>query len=357
MSIESLIRSHVALGKRTNKGFESLKCQCCNDYKYRGGFKFEDGVIFYNCFNCGKNPVHNEAETQMSGKFREVLRCYGITDDDIDEELNKVFFERGGKFTDGQPKPKKDSAPDPYRLVEIEPPPGSYRVVQAAPDDPWGEVAREYLKLRHLNPDDPKFMLSTAPEYRDRLIIPTYRYGKLVYWQARAFDDGDRFRYINCEIPKENVIYGYENLQSHTKKPLFVTEGFFDAELVQGASILGSSISEYQRHELRNVRNRPVVFVIDKDRNGKKLGRRVLAEGWQITFISGEIDDISESFGKMGKLWTVSNLMENIKEGLEAQLWLEMLPGEDDDKKNKKGSVDAKDDPYGVLSLAEWLRQ
>jgi hypothetical protein len=271
----------------------------------------------------------------MFKKFREVLNAFGIFDDEIDTELNKVFFERNGKVND---KPKQDQSASPsaqtFRCVEIDPPPGMYLVDQAPPDDVWAEVAREYLAWR--NTPTAGFMLSTDPTYRERLIIPSYRFGRLVFWQSRAFDDKVNPRYINCETPKENALYGYDNLTAFSKLPLFVTEGTFDAGHVNGVSIFGSSLSEYQLQELKNVKNRQVVFVIDKDRNGKSLGAKVIREGWPITFLSGEIDDIDDSIRKMGKLWTISNLMQNIKEGLEASVWLEMIQCPDDLNTNNK---------------------
>ena len=90
--IEELIRSHVYLGKQSATGFELVKCQICNDYKERGGFKFSENEIGYNCFNCGTSAKFEDDNThKISHGFTNVLLSFGISKTEL-KSINHTFF-------------------------------------------------------------------------------------------------------------------------------------------------------------------------------------------------------------------------------------------------------------------------
>ena len=78
--IEELIRSHVYLGKQSATGFELVKCQICNDYKERGGFKFSENEIGYNCFNCGTSAkFEDDNKHKILRNIRVIIDIVQIT--------------------------------------------------------------------------------------------------------------------------------------------------------------------------------------------------------------------------------------------------------------------------------------
>ena len=171
-------------------------------------------------------------------------------------------------------------------------------------------------------------MYSLDPNFLRRVIIPFWKDEKIIYWQARTIDRIKQ-RYLNCIISKEAVLYGYSELYRWSSAPLFVAEGVFDAMQVNGVSILGSVINQ-TKLQLLNKSKRRLVFVIDRDENGHKLGKFALDNNWEITFVDINADDINDSINKFGKLFTIYSLMKNISskninfEKLESRLNLDL---------------------------------
>lgn len=317
--IEAIIKQSVRFEGRS-KGWEHCKCKVCNDYKVRASFAFEDDRIKYNCFNCGLSQSYKRGSTFMAQEFRDILHAYSITDNDIDLILGKNFF---NKDVITLAKKKAES-----KIAEVELPPNCYPIPDVDPDDLWTIVAKEYLEERGLSLQDHTWYLSTHLEYRDRLVIPYYKDGKVIYWQARSFDDNAKKRYINPNVPIEPILFGYEELEKSTQQPLFIMEGVFDAISIGGVSMLGSKLYK-QRLDAFSRSRRRKIFVIDKkdkQNNGYKLGVDALKNGWEITFVSGEdTKDVNHSVSKYGKLWTIQNLMENACGGFAAQVALETI--------------------------------
>lgn len=319
MLLRELITNHTVL-KPGRNGWHVLKCPVCNDYKVRGGFNFDDNKVLYNCWNCGHQAHYQEGERLVSQKMRQVLTSLGAPNEEIDQNLAKNFFN----------KPELEnlkSTPEEYNnchLKTIDLPPSSYRLIGAPSHDVWAMVAREYLESRGLTESDYEWYLSSDPKYEARLIIPFFRHSKIVYWQARAFGDSEKERYLNPVVIRNAVMFGLNYLEEYGETPLFVVEGVFDAISIGGISLLGATLNECKVKALNSTR-RKKVFVIDKDKMGYKLGDAALKNGWAISFIDGNVKDVNEAIQKYGKLWTITNIMQNIKDGFEAQVYLETL--------------------------------
>jgi hypothetical protein len=340
--LEQLIRAHVTLGRRSSTGFEAVKCAVCNDYKVRGGFKFENGQLSYHCFNCSRHNNAYEDNTRISREFREVLTSFGISNDLIDDTLAKKFFAFGGlgviKKREGSPVVNKD-------FITVELPPGSYPLSDASESDEWALVAVEYLAARKLAPISYSWYLSSDPAYRSRIIVPYYLRGQIIYWQARAMDDRDSERYLNPSIGRDNIIFNMDALSEHSSKPLYVCEGAFDAITIgdSAISLLGSTLSSFKLNALRKVSGREVVFIIDVDEhalNGYKLAQTAIENGWSITYLTG-CKDANQALIDKGKLWMLGEMNKNKASGLQAKVQLEVLfarqiKEEKEQKKNER---------------------
>jgi hypothetical protein len=321
LELEQLIRQYVALGKRSPKGFEVTKCKACDDYKERGGFKFEAGSIVYSCFNCAAKAVYTEGHS-VSKKFKDILKAFGIPADELERVVGKAFFTRdqGPKLGD----PPKKPAWSPPKAVE---PPKLLHDV-TSDESVWCEVARAYLEVeRGLVPAPNQFFVSDDRYLQARVIIPfTYR-GQLIYWQARAIEAGVEPKYINPTTDKSKVFYNYDELSTGGSSALFLTEGPLDAISIgsMAVSLTGSTLSEWHLEELRKAaaRGRKIVFVIDKNDNGLKLGKAALAEGWFVTVMPDNIDDANDGLKTHGRLWLLSHITSTAVSGFAGQVLLE----------------------------------
>ena len=246
--LESLIRRYIILGKVSPKGFETVKCAKCNDYKTRGGFKFDAGIVGYSCFNCGAKAKYDSNKNSISGAMKEILLAFGIPEGEIDGCVNLSFFKEKKTATSIEPTKKH------LELPTVEAPLPSSSVLITTDDSPWCEVAREYLNARGISPTDSPFYVSDNEKWICRVIIPYIFREKIVYWQARSMDDElITPRYKNPSIEKENLFFNMDEIYRYTDEPLFVTEGPLDALSIgkNAVALLGSTLSEFKERELK----------------------------------------------------------------------------------------------------------
>jgi hypothetical protein len=307
-SISDLIHGRVMLGKLSATGFYSVKCPICNDYQSRMGIKFEGETIGVNCFNCGFGARYAESDNRINKKFKQLLVAFNIPFDEVERADSLLFFR------------KKE--PEVITLASIN------KVSLFTPDvrlpdksklitDENYPLLNQYIKSRNLTNKSYTFFGSDDKFYTNRVIIPFYRYGKLIYWQARSIFKEEKRRYINCDTPKEAIIFNIEQLHNKSDERLFVTEGVIDAIHVNGVSIIGSKLNEAKIELLKQSR-RELVFVIDHNKNGYHLAETVLQYGLgKITSPSSALNgnksmDIDETIRVYGKLWACYQLVQNI---------------------------------------------
>lgn len=322
--LEDVIREKISFGNPDVRGFYSLKCQCCNDYKVRAGFKFENGTIGYNCWNCSATGIYEEFSGSISRKMRKILNDYGIEDSEINAVVNSAFFfkkEESETLTLAALKKINTNTPT------IPLPPNSHRLGSIDSHLDLQAKLVQYLVDRKIDLDKYPFFFSTHERFKDRVIIPTYRNANLIYWQARSIHDSEKKRYDNPTTPKDAVIFNIDRLNSFSDLPLFVSEGVFDAMMFDGVAMLGSKFTDAKLELLSRSRRR-LVFPIDKDGNGKKLADAVLAAGWEITFVPNGATDINQSVQRFGRAWTAQQLIKNIpKNRDEAELAIKLNCG------------------------------
>lgn len=313
--LEDLIREKIPFDIQDSRGFYSLKCQCCNDYKVRSGFKFENNLVIFNCWNCSTAAVFEEFGEKISRKMRGVLNDFGIEDSEINLVINTAFFnqkeESAGILTLAALKKVNTNTP-PTSL-----PAQSFKL-GAIDEHLDSQVAiAEYLHDRKIDLGKYNFFFSTLPRFKNRVIIPFYRNGELIYWQARSIDPLEKKRYDNCVVSRDAVIFNSDQLGTFTPAPLLVSEGVFDALMFNGIAVLGSKLSDAKLTLLNNSKRR-LVFLIDKDKNGAGLAEAVLACGWEITFTPNGSSDLNNSVQRFGYAWTAQQIMKNIPENSDA---------------------------------------
>lgn len=292
------------------------KCPCCNDYKNRAGFKLEGDAVIYNCWNCSTTSVYEEFSGKISRKMRSILNAHGIDDTEISSVVNSSFFaeKKEEKITLATLAKINTSTP----TVKL--PEKSFQIGNCPEFIDYQIKLVEYLESRKVDVNKFPFYFSLEDRFIDRVIIPYYRSGKLIYWQARSIHDHEKKRYDNAPVGREAVLFNYDALNSYSAEPLFVSEGVFDAMMFSGVATLGSKLTPAQL-ELLHKSNRKLVFVIDKDENGRHLAEKVLKEGWQIAFVPNGSKDLNHCVVKHGRTWTAWQLMKNLpKDADSAQL-------------------------------------
>lgn len=299
-----LIQERVHLTSSTN-GWMSARCSVCNDHSDRCGFIHDQSHTGFKCFNCGSKFKYEENTGKFSRETRNILADFGISRIDLEKISSSLFFNHTKKSD-------KEVTLESLSKINLHTPEVSFpdRTMKLGIDgyDSFQEPIIEYLLNRNMDPLN--FYFSLDPKLLRRAIIPFWRAGKLIYWQSRSIDQNVKPRYKNCTAGIGAVIFGYDRLFTYSDAPLFVTEGAFDAEPIQGVCILGSSLNQAKKEILHKTRRR-IIFVIDRDSNGGALGNDVIEQGWELTFVDPRAKDVNDSIQKFGKLFTVFSLINN----------------------------------------------
>jgi len=314
-TVQKLIDRFVHF-KPGKTGWLMGKCPLCNDYKDRAGLKLDSGGGVYNCFNCSTTAKFVEGEP-LSRKMQEILAAFGASKDEISNVSNASFF---------RPTEKTITLASVTQVNTDTPiisfPKGTLRIGHPEFVDYQVKLVK-YLLARRISIDSYPFYFNLEDRFNNRIIIPYYRNGNLIYWQARSIEPDAKRRYENAPVSKDAVIFNMDLLNNGSDAPLFVSEGVFDSLICKGVAILGSKLNAAKRQLLSTSRRR-LIFIIDKDENGAKLGLEALSNGWEIVFVPDGAPDVNKCAERFGAIWTVNELMKTVTSGDEAYLQIKL---------------------------------
>lgn len=325
--LEHLIRTHIPLPHTASSGgWYQVLCKVCNDHGRKGpraAFRFDTNSVGYNCFNCGAKAVYDEtSQKKLSDNFRSILIDFGVPEDEINRLALSQIQTSHAPSQQQQPSVQ-------YQPAEIQLPSHFYELN----DDKWSTVAREYLQhIRHIDPDSYPFLLSTgipleedlsgkpesvqikmieaAEKWKGRLIIPVFKDNKLIYYTGRDLTGKKERKYLNPGVAKSTIMFGFDQLFTHTSDPLYIVEGIFDAMLIDGVAILGRRLSQQHIYWL-NKSNREKVYIPDRLGEGDEGARQAIKLGWSLSFPDiRDCKDITDGVDRYGKLYVLSTIKE-----------------------------------------------
>lgn len=324
-TLESVIRTYVPLDAPNSRGFHPVLCKVCGDHGRKGkraGFKFDQDTVGYNCFNCGHTAKYcSSTDADYSVNMKEVLNAFEVPA----EEQGRVLLSglTQGVHTDHHHRP--DSTQLAIEPDELQLRPDFYQVREGT-DDEWSNAAIEYLTDRGVDWKKHTWYCvrkTNRPDckaWMGRLIIPMYKDGKLVFWTGRDLTDLHSRKYLSCPFPRNKVLTHFSNLRGSRDDPLYIVEGWFDAEAVDGVGVQGSKMTPEQIAWI-NTSPRPKVVVPDRFGDGYLLANQAIQLGWSISCPDiGDCKDVSAAVIKYGKLYVQHSLLENTASGVAAKV-------------------------------------
>lgn len=332
---EELVRRYVNFSHGVDsKGWNTVYCEFCGDGSRRkgprGGWLFTDGgdTCFYHCFNDGcTGNFSTNREHPFSKDMRGIFDAFGIPE----AEYNGLLFKRNktnSKIATPVVAPQTIlEMPDHFALLK------DMNTVDA-------KAAKAFLRSEYaLNCSQYSFYLATgvtastemidkaeANRIRGRLIIPYYKNGKLIYYQARDVTKTSNQKYISPEMPKTNILFNMDQLYRSTEAPLYVVEAAQDAIHLNGIGTLGNEVSSSQIHLLKSS-NRRKVLVPDFNGTSNKLMEQFIDLEWEVSIPNyrSKFKDVSEAVVNYGKLYTAYDISTNILPPRNAKLMLSYL--------------------------------
>lgn len=332
---EDLVRRYVNFRHGVaGQGWNLVFCEVCGDGARkkgpRGGFMFTGGdTIFYHCFNCGCNENFSLGrEFPFSKGMRNVFDSFGIPS----TEYNALLYKRDStKVT----KPKQ-TVITAHQTIDM---PDHFALLSKM-DAPDAKKYRDFLKTNYsLSSKDYSFYVCTgetksklpkdkadAQTYAKRLIIPYFKNGKMIYFQARDITGTAKLKYRSPDIPKNNILFNIDQLYRDTTEPLYVVEGAMDAIHLNGIATLGNEISSIQKEMLKSSKRRKIL-VPDFNGDSNKLLEQFIDLQWDVSIpeYRTKCSDVSKAVVNYGKLYTAYDIVKNIKNYKEAKIALPFL--------------------------------
>lgn len=331
-TIEDLVRKCLSFSSSSTTGWNKIYCEVCGDGEGRtkgprGGWLFNGEQAFYHCFNCNcEGSFDPEREFPYGKDMWKILAAFGIPK----EEHQSIAYKNRGKNSITFTKPVKKE----IQVEAIPVPDHFYKLSDASDNNIIARKAIDFLwNEKRIKPADYEFYLSTgiskdgprenaiARSLIGKIIIPYFKDGKMIYYQGRALD---KKLFINASSSRTAVIYGYDKLRKDNNKPLYITEGFWDAFHLDGVAVLENKLTTTQIEVLNRCPRRKIV-VPDKKDDSKKLASQAVELGWEISLPEiGNEDDITKGILKYGKIYVLNSVNNQIFSGFQASINLEI---------------------------------
>lgn len=282
------------LSNPNSSGFMYVDCPVCGR-KQKGGFKFENDKVIYNCFraSCDSSCVLTEGE-YVSKKFRNLMDTIGVqipptllldtnnTKNKFKELLDEDLYE---EFV--------------YESLDT----SSFESLKIFNGE---QPYKSFIENNHL----PEYPYKIAPndfKWDNRLVIPSFYNGKLIGLIGKSID-GNFGKYLN-EFGNTHGIFIRSGKISDTA---FVFEGPLDALFFpNGVATLGNNISKQHAYVLSKYHN--VVLIPDKDyyegyfNAAEKYGYSISVPEW------GDSKDAFEAVNRYGRIAVQKMILDGIE--------------------------------------------
>lgn len=323
-TLEDVIRTHIHLEPTDSRGWCKVLCRVCKDHGRKGkraGFKFEGDVVGYNSFNCAHAAGYDPSEHDtMPDKMAVVLNAFGVPKDAVGEVVFGYFMNKPQHHDK-----TRTASHDPTPL----PVPSFFEPLDDIDDD-LHQAAIWYTETQRGITDWQPLKLMVArgdksiphsKKWHGRLILPVYKDGDLIFYQGRDITGTRQQKYLNPDVVRDKVLFGYDQLFVTPHKPLYVVEGWFDAHFIHGVAVFGNKMTDDQIHWLTKS-PRPKVIIPDKYGDGQLLANQAISLGWQVSTpdIGTTCKDVSDAVDEYGLLYTIATIRDNTAEGFAAEM-------------------------------------
>ena len=305
--IQSTLLALLPQGRKiTTGGWESFNAVCCHhrgekaDRRRRGGIKIDGEAWTYHCFNCSYKAGWSPGKL-LSGNTKMLFKWLGLGDNDIGK-LGIVAL----KYQESMPQESKALN---FTLKEIPLPDNSLSIVDwlnTGSDDPDLVAVVEYLLSRGMEWEWYNWHWSSAPGYRDRLLIPFYQDGKIVGYTGRKVTEG-KPKYLTDS--QSGYVFNLDR-QTRDRAYVIVVEGQFDAIAVDGVAIMTNEPNDTQVARI-NALGREVICVPDRDRPGSKMLKHAIKNEWSVSLPpwGDDLKDVADAVKKYGRLYELATIL------------------------------------------------
>lgn len=287
---------------RTPSGWTTFDCPMCTDTRKRGGVIESGAKISYHCFNCGYTTGWAMAP-HLGKRFKDLVERLGATRTDI-HQAQVNLLKHSEELDQADPESAVYSS-SKFQQVEL---PENAVSIDELPDD---HELKQYSRERGILGQYPLLHFNSVAN-KKRVVVPFTYNGEVIGWSGRhiAPPDKDTPKYLLNTQP--GYVFNVDRFANNDRELVIVTEGLFDAILVDGVSVLGNSVTPEQAHLIEKLGKR-VILCPDRDTAGKKLIEQAMALDWEVSFPNWApgIKDAADAVQRYGRLATVASIISS----------------------------------------------
>ena len=279
-----------------------MDCPMCTDKRKRGGLITTGAKISYNCFNCGFTTGW-EPNPTLGKKYKDLATKLGADQTDIHAVTVDLL-----KYAEDLET--EDTTDYVYNLAKFknEDLPETAIAVDDLPEE---HPVRQYAIERGLIGLYPLLYFEESL-YKQRLVVPFSYNGELVGWTARHINPPNKTtpKYLHKMQP--GYVFNIDRFADSKREIVIVTEGVFDAIMIDGIAIQGNSIGPEQAHLIEKLGKR-IIVCPDRDEAGIDLIMQAAELGWEVSFPPWHVDckDAADAVQRYGRMATVSSIIRH----------------------------------------------
>lgn len=311
--------------KQTPSGWISFNAPCCDDKRQRGGFILNGGdAVSYHCFNCGFKASWQPGRT-ISQKMSKLMRDLNMPDDVISQlRLEALRLNENSNATVRQVIPTFEERALPLDARSLDE--WTTWINLQGWENTDQELINAFCYLRNIRGIDPysfPFYWTNKVGFKNRIIIPFYKDGKIVGYTARATTDA-KPKFISEQQP--GYVFNLD-AQNNNREFVIVCEGPFDAISIDGCALLGAEIKDSQNWLLKQL-NKEIILVPDRDHEGPRTVEQAIEYNWSVSMPDWPpgVKDVNDAMLKLGRLATLYLIISakesnSLKIQLKAKKW------------------------------------
>ncbi len=301
--VHRLLMDNLPLNNgKTPSGWTTFNCPMCSDKRKRGGVIQSNAKISYHCFNCGFTTGWAPSP-KLGQKYKKLVETLGVSNKDIHKVVldlmkhsEELEIEDSTEYVYTAANFKTHKLPDETTLVE---------------DLPDGHKVKEYAIERGLLGNFPLLHINNSM-YNARIVVPFMYNNQLVGWTGRHINPPNKETAKYLLNMQSGYVFNIDKFVDTDRDFVVVTEGVFDAILIDGISVLGNGVTAEQAHLIDKL-NKRVILCPDRDDAGKDLIEKAVELGWEVSFPPWHSDckDAADAVQKYGRLLTLKSIVDN----------------------------------------------
>lgn len=301
--VHRLIIDHLPVRTtKTPSGWTTLDCPMCSDKRKRGGINTDGAKISFHCFNCNFTTGWS-LNPYLGKKYKDLASKLGASDKEVHtvqlELLKHSEFltkEETTSYVYNIAKFKNVDLPDNVQMVDDLD--DNHPIKQYA-------ISRGLLGLYPLLYFDDKL-------YKQRLVVPFFYNNELVGWTARHINPPNKQTPKYLHNMQSGYVFNVDKFADSEREIIIVTEGVFDAILIDGIAVQGNAVSAEQAHLIDKLGCR-VIVCPDRDEAGKDLINQAIELGWEVSFPNWapDIKDAADAVARYGRVATLQSIIDS----------------------------------------------